>query len=320
MEGQPQTQNNVQKREHHGGGIFWPIILISAGVVFLLNNLGLMRWDVWALILRLWPVILIAIGLDIIVGRKSVVASLLVAVVTIAVIGGGVWYLTTQTTSPSSGAIVTKNITQGLEGAESAEIKIGMGVGTLRLGTLAESDLLLQGSIQIGENEGLTQDAHKSGDMLYYTLKTRGDVSFPFFHIDGWDNERLWDLKINRSIPTHLVVDTGVSDTTLNLENVNLTSLDVNGGVGKATITLPAKGRFQVSVDAGVGSVIVRIPEGLAARIRVDSGLGAVDTPGDYRQNDKVYTSPNYDTANNRVDIDINGGIGKITVEEYRGE
>jgi hypothetical protein len=42
------------------------VILISVGIVFLLNNLGYVPWDVWFRILFLWPIILIAIGVEII--------------------------------------------------------------------------------------------------------------------------------------------------------------------------------------------------------------------------------------------------------------
>jgi hypothetical protein len=47
--------------------LFWPGVLIAAGVLFLLNNLGLLDW------LRpeiFWPVILIAIGVWLIVRRS----------------------------------------------------------------------------------------------------------------------------------------------------------------------------------------------------------------------------------------------------------
>ena len=43
--------------------LFWPIILIVAGVYFLLHNLGWIRDDIF------WPLVLIAIGLWLIVRR-----------------------------------------------------------------------------------------------------------------------------------------------------------------------------------------------------------------------------------------------------------
>ena len=68
------------KDQQHHGGLVWPIILIAAGIILLLNNLGMLSWDIWGTLWRLWPVLLIAIGLDIIIGRRSFWGSLLVGI------------------------------------------------------------------------------------------------------------------------------------------------------------------------------------------------------------------------------------------------
>lgn len=47
-----------------------PVVLIAAGVVFLLNNLGLLRL---AVVFRFWPVLLIALGVYLLVDRARAV-------------------------------------------------------------------------------------------------------------------------------------------------------------------------------------------------------------------------------------------------------
>ncbi len=42
------------------GNLFWGIILIVFGILFLLNNLGILKIDVWGLI---WPSLLIVAGI-----------------------------------------------------------------------------------------------------------------------------------------------------------------------------------------------------------------------------------------------------------------
>ena len=49
----------------------WGITLILIGLVFLANNLGGLSWWVWYDLMRLWPVLLIVIGLEIIVKRSK---------------------------------------------------------------------------------------------------------------------------------------------------------------------------------------------------------------------------------------------------------
>ena len=46
-------------------GLLIPLVLIAAGVVLLLNTLGILPWDSWSEIGRFWPVLLVVFGLSI---------------------------------------------------------------------------------------------------------------------------------------------------------------------------------------------------------------------------------------------------------------
>lgn len=65
-------------RHRHSTSLLGPLLLIGAGVVFLLNNLGVLPWGVWETLGRLWPLFLIAIGIDLVVGRRKPLISLLI--------------------------------------------------------------------------------------------------------------------------------------------------------------------------------------------------------------------------------------------------
>ena len=60
-----------------GPDLFWPIILIGAGIIFLLSNLGVITGNPWPILWNLWPVLLIVIGLDILFGRRSMLGGLI---------------------------------------------------------------------------------------------------------------------------------------------------------------------------------------------------------------------------------------------------
>ena len=313
----------MEKQEKRGSGLVWPMILIGAGIVLLLNNLGLLAWDVWETIFRLWPILLIAIGLDILIGRRSAWASLLVVAGVLLALAGSVWLLSRGSGTFSSGeGLRTLEISEPLQGATSAEVEIGLGAGVLRLGALSEADKLIEGTIAVERGEKVISARQGSGDATRYTLRTEGTVrAFSWFGQRGRALEgRTWELRLNRDVPLRLSVSTGAGQAFLNLERLNLTYLEVDTGVGQATLTLPERGRFRAQVNAGVGQVIIRLPEGLAARIRVDAGIGGVEVRGDYRRQDDTYVSPNYDTAANRVDLEVDGGVGQIRIEAYKGE
>ena len=51
--------------------LFWPIILIGVGLIWLLGNFGIISGANLAVLFRLWPLALIVIGLDLLFGRQS---------------------------------------------------------------------------------------------------------------------------------------------------------------------------------------------------------------------------------------------------------
>ena len=58
-------------RRHRPRGIVGPTLLIGAGALLLLNTTGLVAWDIWMVLWRLWPVILIIAGLNILFSHKG---------------------------------------------------------------------------------------------------------------------------------------------------------------------------------------------------------------------------------------------------------
>ncbi len=306
----------MEERRHYHGGFVWPIILIGAGIVFLLNNLGVLSWDIWSTLFRLWPVLLIAIGLDILVGRRFPLGSLLLAgllVVVLALAAQGALPAGVNA-SASTNVDRTETVSQAIDGAERATVDIRFGSGELNVAALAsDSGQLVEGTADLSRGENLRQDYRKSGDAGYFTLESNGSWSSgPDFFFAP---EKTWDLSLNRDLPLDLVVNAGAGQSMLDLVNLNLRRLQIDGGVGQVTVKLPAKGKYDVGVDGGVGQVIVIVPEGLAARVTVDGGLGGVATQGSFRRDGDNYLTGDYNTAENRATINVNGGVGQIVLK-----
>lgn len=306
------------------GNLVGPVVLIGAGIVFLLNNMGVLSWNVWEILLRLWPVLLIAIGLDILIGRRSAVGSLVIVVLLLGVLAGAIWLAMpgmTLAATASGPAFTAEQISQPLEGATKANVRIAPGVGELRVAAGSESAGLVEGTVALGRNERLSRDFSKSGDTAHLALSTSGSTAWwPFsFGEPRWQN-KVWDLKLNRDVSMDLKLETGVGKTDADLSRLTLTNLQVDAGVGQTLVTLPRQGRLTASVQAGVGEVQVKIPAGMAARIQTNGGLGKTDVQGNYRQQNNDYVSPNYENAENRVDLKIDGGVGRVLVQEQAGE
>ena len=302
---------HIERREQRHG-FFWPVVLIGLGILFLLGNLGSLSWGALDAVFRLWPILLVGGGLEILIGRRSPAASLAVAIGTVVLMIAGAWLLSTG--SIGSYGFTSETINQPLGTAKRANVVIGMDVGTLRIGAAQTGSGLVQGSVDVRQGERLTRDFNVVGDTASFTLRANEQRRSWIWPGPRSDAQRVWDLKLNRAVPTELTINTGVGSSTIDLADVGVTTLQVTTGVGQTELTLPRAGHYTANVTGGVGETIITIPKGVAAQIVVESHLGGLNIPDTYTKRDGTYTAPGYDTAANQVKLVIHSGVGSITV------
>lgn len=305
------TGNNYRRHR----SVVWPIVLISLGLIFLLNNLGVISWNIWSALLRLWPLLLVAVGIDLIFGRRSGIGAAIAAVLIVAMFAGA-FFLVDAVGTPWPGSQVSETISQKVGEAAQAEVDISLNVGELHLSVIeGSSDLLIEGEIQVGENETVTDRLNMVGSSADYTLATHGHSFNP-----GWifsadrDQEKRWDLRLNGRIPVSLQIDIGVGRAVLDLSGLKLESLNIDSGVGEVIVTLPETGDYTVRVDGGVGALEVLIPAGVEAKVVLDTGLGNSTIIGDLSYQNGAYYTSGYNAADERIEVYVDSGVGSVKV------
>lgn len=297
------------KRDRRGG-LIGPLILIGLGVVFLLNNLGILDWSIWEILLRLWPVLLVAAGLDLILGRLSVWGSLLALVLTLAVLVVALWL--SQTGVGVGRAARTQDIVQPLENVSQAEVVIDPGVGTIRVNASADSENLAEGTLNLGRGEELERSHSVEDGTGILTLRTQRTSFGP--SAVGWTGGRVWHLELTAEVPLHLETDLGLGQTDLDLTGLTVERLNVDHGLGQTIVVLPDEGRFEATIQGAIGQTIVVIPESLEVRLRLDTGITGREIPPGYVCEDDLCTSPGYETADQRVDLTVGQAIGSLVI------
>lgn len=294
------------------GRATWPYLLIGAGVLLLLTNFG---WfdlgSLWSL-LSLWPIALIAVGVDIITAGRYRVAVVIVALIVAALWGSTGLRGFGIGLGGASGRV---DVAHPLDGARSAEVVLRLGVGDVTIDAAAARGTLLSGTILAGRNESITQRPSRSGTTARVEISSQqaGPTS-----MTGGDTRR-WNLSLTREVPVDLRVNSGVGRTTLDLRDATLSRLAYAGGVGETVVTLPGSGGYRGEFELGVGATTVRLPQSVEARITVRTGLGRASVDGFDRAGD-VYTTPGYASAaaNARVDLSVQGGVGAVTIQRVR--
>jgi hypothetical protein len=262
------------------GNLFWGFVLILVGGLFLLSTTGVFKginpWDL------IWPTFLICLGLWILfgnlLGRRS--------------------------------AGETRQVTIPLEGATSARVKIAHGAGRLSLDSRVAPGELLTGSFA----GGVQYKLDRSESEVKVKLRVP-DNAFPFFNW-GWSHGIDWTIGLSSDIPLSLEVGTGANESILDLTDLRVTELQLHTGASATKVSLPANaGYTRITCEGGAAGLELRVPSNVAARIRYRGGLSSINVSASrFPRSGDGYQSPDYDTAANKVDIDVQMGVGSVDI------
>lgn len=238
-------------------------------------------------------------------------------------------------------SVITEQFSEELGSADSARIALEFSVGPAQLEALQNSNDLFQAEItHIGEVEFSSSGTSRKT----IQLDTR-ELSFNSAWFDLVNEKELkWDVGISPEIPVALDINGGVGEVELDLSELQLTGLDLNIGVGKFYIFLPstiesydakivgsvgetlieiAEGAdIRLDIEGGVGEVIIDLPEDAAVRLDASIGVGRVRVPSHFRQvqggdsdfvgEDGVWETSGFDSADRRIIIQFDGGVGGL--------
>ena len=124
-----------------------------------------------------------------------------------------------------------------------------------------------------------------------------------------------WDLQLNKKVPMDLTVNFGAGQARLDLGSLLLHGVEVNMGVGQLDLDLRGAPHhsYNVAIHGGIGEATVRLSADAGIYAEAHGGIGGIKVRG-LQQEDGHWVSPSYDRAENKVRIEINGGIGQINV------
>lgn len=103
------------------------------------------------------------------------------------------------------------------------------------------------------------------------------------------------------------------------LGNLNARRIDVSCGVGDVTLDFSGEWAQEATVDLeiGLGAATLRFPEGLGVRLEKSGFLLSVNAEGMVKRGDAYY-SLDWDEADRRVRVFVDGALGSVGVEWVR--
>ena len=318
------------------------LILILIGIIFLANTLGILEWSVWSNIFKLWPLLLVSLGLSLILRGKGLSFLGPLIILLAIILGAGAIYMginfegeivsevktlsreivvevqkapetelvpevkTPSETETAPEAEVTPEVKESPK-IEKASIELNIDVGKL---TLGESTPLLYECIsqyrykEFEPFEKFSRTEKEANIIIYHSPVTKKTIS------NNIKNN--WQLKLNNQIIYNLSIKTGAINMDSNLSGFKVEKLYIKSGASNINLIIPQYDS-KIIIDSGVSNIDIDIPKNVGAMLNIDSGI-AIKNLDDFIKRNDTYISNNYDNSEFKTEIEIDCGVSRINI------
>jgi len=307
------------------------LTFLLIGTILLANTLEILEWSVWSNIIKLWPLLIVSLGLSLIFRGKSL--SFIVGINFEGEIVREVKTLSREIVIevekvPETETALETEITPEIETApdtettletevvletkeypeiERASIELNLDVGKL---TMGESTPLLYECVsqyRYKEFEPFEKFSHSEKEaniLIYHSPVTKKVIS------NNIKNN--WQLKLNNQIIYNLSIKTGAIDTDCNLSDFKVEKLYIESGASNINLVVPNY-NSKIIIDTGLSNIDIAIPRNVGATVNIDSGIAIKDLDDFIKRND-TYISHNYSESEFKTEIEIDCGVSNINI------
>lgn len=326
----------------HGSSLFFPIALITVGVVWLMVNNGMIPMENVYRLMPYWPVLLILAGIGLVLRRVWwPLAGLMwagAAVLVIAALVAPPAFLP----QPRGVEMQHQTLITPLENAKSAAVRLNLSINPSEVHAATSGQDLITADVYTAN--GATLDASGS-EMKNVTLHANDfNGNFALWDFAALQGSRKWDIGLSPKVPLQLTVDAATGSTKLDLTDLKLDNLEVhvatgsldlnlpqssdnlpvnlNGGTGSMDVIIPSNTPVTLNANNGTGSLRIDVPQGAGVQVDVrNGGVGSIHLPNDFKKvsgesnkKEGVWQNNAFDGAKAPIKITLDNGTGSVTV------
>jgi len=308
--------------------LFWGLILIAIGMLFILNNFGIVHFS-WFSFWRLWPVFLLFWGIAIL-PVKDMVKYILLGVVLVSMFfiinrlpEGRPWYWhfrhpdhsfywewddqdndsTTKTFSDQNLSVPFDSL------AKKGILSLDAAAGNFKIKGATSEFLSFAKSGDIGNYELTTKDVN--GDKKI-TLKMQEGTSRHNIR----KNEV--NIKLNPKPAWNLDMNIGAAAADFDLSDYRIDTADFEAGASSMVVRLGDKNpKTVVLFNAGASSIHVDVPKTAGCQVTSESFLVSKTLEGFENKGNHVYQTPNFKDNKTKIYITIKTAVSSIEVARY---
>jgi len=324
------------------------LTFLLIGTILLANTLEILDWSVWLNLLKLWPLLIVSLGLSLIFRGRSLSFMGPLIIFLGIIVGVGASYVginfegeivrEVKTLSreivieiekvPETEVVLETEAPSEMEPAPEVEVTPEAEV-TPEVKTYSEIEKasiglnLDVGKLTLGEStpllyECVSQYRYKEFEPFEEFSRTEKEANILIYHSQvvkrriSNNIKNDWQLKLNSKIIYDLSIKTGAIDTDCNLSGFKVEKLYIESGASNINLVLPQYDS-KIIIDTGVSNINIAIPKNVGATVNIDSGIAVKDLD-DFIKRNGTYISNNYNISEFKTEIEIDCGVSNIDI------
>lgn len=314
----------------HRGPLFWGLALVVGGATALAVQQGYLDKDLVASAWRLWPLILVGIGLSMILSRTLMAPlGIIVAAVVVGFAGGALISVGPVVAGCTGNESGDRQEQQGTFGA-TATVNLSFNCGTLEVRSVPGH----QWTLSSGQTNGGGASITSSDSSLVATSDANRN---------WWEGGRQrWVVRLPQATQTALEIQPNAADSTISLTggrfdrlllqpNAGSVHLDLRGArvdlldltlnAGSASIQLDSEAAMSGTLSVNAGSIELCVEPGTALRLVMAASVAFshnLDGSNLVRSGD-TWSTPGYTGATDQVELRVAGNAASFTLNPEGG-
>ncbi len=325
------------------------LTFLLIGTILLANTLEILDWSVWSNLLKLWPLLIVSLGLSLIFRGKSLsfMGPLIIFLGIIAGVGASYMGISFEEEIVREVKTLSREIVIEVEKVPETEVALEAEI-TPEIETAPDTEITLEtevvletkeyleierasielnldvGKLTMGEStpllyECVSQYQYKEFEPFEEFSRTEKEANILIYHSPvikrriSNNIRNHWQLKLNNQIIYNLSIKTGAIDTDCNLSDFKVEKLYIESGVSNINLVIPQYDS-KIIIDTGVSNIDIAIPKNVGASLSIDSGIAIKDLD-DFIKRNGTYISHNYNESEFKTEIEIDCGVSNIDID-----
>jgi len=322
------------------------LTFLLIGTILLANTLEILNWSVWLNLFKLWPLLVISLGLSLIFRGKSLsfIGPLIIFLGIIAGVGASYMGISFEGEIVREVKTLSREIVIEVEKVPETETALETEI-TPEIETVPDTETTLEtevvletkeypeierasielnldvGKLILGEStpllyECISQYRYKEFEPFEKYSTTEKEANILIYHSSVKGNFRNpkneWQLKLNNQLIYDLNIETGAVNIDCNLSGFKVEKLYIESGASNINLVIP-KYNSKIIIDSGVSNIDIAIPKNVGTMVNIDSGIAIKNLDNFIKRNDS-YISQNYSDSEFKTEIEIDCGVSHINI------